>query len=881
MPKSRKKPELRPIRRTGRIVWGCVLLVLTVFLLLSVGSWGPSNVWFSDYPRGDAGGNICGPVGAFLGSGARSCIGTAAYPLLLLTGVLSVFLLIGRPIRELRTKIISGVVFLVSWACLADLPTHGAPPGAVGPGGILGHLLNKHVLTPCGWGAWLIATALFLGSLFFLTEMAPLALSRMAWSAWRTRRFRRTRLKGIIDAGPEPLPEPASADAAFRSEAPATTRPPETQPITTGQPASDTSSAPPPFEHETPTPLQTPAQRAPETLQPAPDEDIAFTEAETELVARPRRGTTPETTWDAPTVDLGRDAEESCVGPPRPVETDAGAGGPQDSEPGEPAEEPGEPDVTEPGEPEADEPPPADAADEPEEPAAPARPRRNATRPRGPQPASEAFALSAVDLLDSAERADHAADDEAIQGTARRLENCLAEFNVDAQVVEVDRGPVITMYEIELAPGVKIGKVVNLADDIARALSATSVRIVAPIPGKSTVGIEVPNAVRETVCLRDLFESGVLDRKQLAIPILIGKDASGQPLVADLAQMPHCLIAGATGTGKSVCINALIASLLMTQRPDQLKLILIDPKMVEFVVFKDIPHLMAPVVMDMKKATAVLEWATYRMDQRFEFLSAVGARNIVAFNDLGEAGVRERLGAEPDADLGDFPVFLPYIVIIIDELADLMMTAKKEVENHIIRVAQKARAVGIHLIIATQRPSVDVITGLIKANMPSRIALKVASKVDSRTILDRNGAESLLGMGDMLFLPPGTSKLTRAQGSFVSDVELRRIVERLREQARPVFDDELIRQRTVGDQPPWERDELFVEAVRIIVETGRGSVSLLQRQLTIGYTRAARLVDMMAEMRLVGEYKGSQAREVLVTAEEWENMLAEFEQDSE
>jgi len=354
----------------------------------------------------------------------------------------------------------------------------------------------------------------------------------------------------------------------------------------------------------------------------------------------------------------------------------------------------------------------------------------------------------------------------------------------------------------------------------------------------------------------------------------LGSEAKSDRL---LAQMPHCLIAGATGTGKSVCINSIIVSLLLTQHPDNLKLLLVDPKMVEFAAFKELPHLLAPVVTDMKKATSMLEWATVKMDQRYEYLAGVGARNIVSFNALGEDGIRERLGADAEADLDDFPTYLPYIVIIIDELADLMMVANKEVENSIIRLAQKSRAVGIHLIIATQRPSVDVITGLIKANLPSRIALQVASKVDSRTILDRNGAEKLLGQGDMLFLPPGSSKLIRAQGAYVSDSEIRRITHELKVQAKPVFDDELVRQRTMGDKLPWERDELFVEAVRIVAETQRGSVSLLQRRLTVGYSRAARLIDMMAEMSLVGEYKGSQAREVLITPEEWEETIAAYD----
>ena len=483
----------------------------------------------------------------------------------------------------------------------------------------------------------------------------------------------------------------------------------------------------------------------------------------------------------------------------------------------------------------------------------------------------ERYRLPSVDLFDPLPPPSQRTDDEDLAARQEVLERTLEEFGIAAQVVEIDRGPVITQFELELAPGVKIGKIVGLSDDIARAMKAQSVRIVAPIPGKSTVGVEVPNTHRETVRLRELFESGVLDRRRMTIPLLLGKDASGEPLISDLALMPHLLIAGATGSGKSVCMNSIIMTLLMTQHPDDLKLLLIDPKMVELSIFRDIPHLMAPVLTDMKKAAAVLDWATRKMDERYSLLANVGVRNIAGYNALGESGVRRRLGVGPDEDLEEVPFHMPYIIIVVDELADLMILAAKEVENSITRLAQKSRAVGIHLIVATQRPSVDVVTGLIKANIPSRVAFQSASKVDSRTILDCNGAEKLLGQGDMLFLPPGQSKLTRAQGVFTSDAEIRRVTQFLNEMARPRFDTQLVNPRGLeGDEAPGERDELFDEAVRIIIESQRGSVSLLQRRLGIGYSRAARLIDLMADVGLVGDYKGSQAREVLYTLEEWE-----------
>jgi len=515
--------------------------------------------------------------------------------------------------------------------------------------------------------------------------------------------------------------------------------------------------------------------------------------------------------------------------------------------------------------------------------AADARGAKRKARERAAQPTitiqeshtGEQYRLPEVALLDPAPVRTEGPKDEEVSAKREVLGRTLEEFGIVAQVVEIDRGPVITQFEIELAPGVKINKVASLSDDLARAMKAQSVRIVAPIPGKSTVGVEVPNAKREVVRLRGLFESGVLERKRMTIPLLLGRDAVGDPLVMDLAQAPHILIAGATGSGKSVCINSVIMTLLMTQHPDRLKLLLIDPKMVELSAFRDIPHLMSPVLTDMKKAAAVLEWATKKMDDRYSLLANVGVRNIAAYNELNEKGIRERLQVGPDEPLDDVPMHMPYIVIIIDELADIMMIAAKDVENSITRLAQKSRAVGIHLIVATQRPSVDVVTGLIKANLPSRVAFQTSSKVDSRTILDRNGADKLLGRGDMLFLPPGSSKLIRAQGSYTSDEEIRRVTGFIMEMARPDFEAELVNPEGFAGESPTQRDELFDDAVRIILEEQRGSVSLLQRKLGIGYSRAARLIDMMAEVGLVGDYKGSQAREVLYTLEQWEDARGE------
>jgi S-DNA-T family DNA segregation ATPase FtsK/SpoIIIE len=485
------------------------------------------------------------------------------------------------------------------------------------------------------------------------------------------------------------------------------------------------------------------------------------------------------------------------------------------------------------------------------------------------------YRLPPLDMLNSPVPAVNSLDRPILEQTAGKIEETLRHFKIDARVVEVQKGPTITQYEVSLAAGIKVHKIMNLADDLAMALKAPSIRIVAPIPGKSTVGIEVPNRNRSTVGLRELIESPEFRDEEFKLPLALGKDVAGTPVIGDLGEMPHLLIAGSTGSGKSVSINSIIINLLLTRTPDEVKMILVDPKMVELAPFENIPHLLSPVVTDMKKAPAILGWTVEKMDERYELLAMAGVRHITSYNALGREKLRERLqGKVDEADLDGFPEHLPFIVVIIDELADLMMTASKEVEASITRLSQKSRAVGIHVILATQRPSVDVITGLIKANMPSRISFHVASKVDSRTILDRNGAEKLLGKGDLLYLPPGTSALLRVQGTFVSDKEIREVVEFVTRQAEPQFNPELTKFGVDGARDGTEEDELYEEAVRVVLGSQRGSVTLLQRQLEIGYTRASRLMEIMHESGLVGPFKGSKAREVYYTLEEWEEANA-------
>jgi len=493
-----------------------------------------------------------------------------------------------------------------------------------------------------------------------------------------------------------------------------------------------------------------------------------------------------------------------------------------------------------------------------------------------PPPATDKpYQLPPLDLLDDTTPMNTTGAKDFINDCIETLNSTLENFGIDAAVVDYKRGPSVTMFEIELAAGVKVHKIMALSNDLAMALKASGLRIIAPIPGKSTVGIEVPNRAKELVRLKELLTSEQMKDHLMRIPVLIGKDTAGMPVIEDLARMPHLLIAGTTGSGKSVCINALILSILYRRTPEEVKMILIDPKMVELSGYKDIPHLLMPVVTDMKKAPALLDWAVKKMDDRYRLFHQAMVKYIDDYNRLGEKRIQELFEDAEGIGGEEIPYHLPHIVIIIDELADLMMVAAKEIQNSVTRLAQKSRAVGIHVVLATQRPSVDVITGLIKSNIPARVAFQVASQVDSRTILDKNGAEKLLGSGDCLFLVPGTSNLIRAQGTYVSEAEIKKVVDFVRQQSTPSFSQELTKVGVEGMPEDMEKDELYEEAVRIILESQRGSVSLLQRRLEIGYTRAARLVDMMAMNGLVGDYKGSKAREVLMSLEDWEARQAQ------
>jgi len=474
---------------------------------------------------------------------------------------------------------------------------------------------------------------------------------------------------------------------------------------------------------------------------------------------------------------------------------------------------------------------------------------------------SDGFTLPELNLLeDPPETEPMEIQRESLEMNARRLEKKLADFGVEGEVSEILPGPVITMYEFKPAPGVKISKVAGLADDLALALRAPSIRIVAPIPGKAAIGIEIPNNRRETVYLKEVLSSPVYKQGPHKLPIALGKDITGSPVVTDLSKMPHLLVAGATGAGKSVSLNAMINSILFNATPDKVRFLLIDPKRIELSVYHDIPHLLHPVVTQPKEATKALRWAVEEMERRYMLLSDRGFRNIDTYNKAvmkREVALREEGQGEDN--------FLPYVIVVIDELADLMISSSREVEESVTRLAQMARAAGIHLIIATQRPSVDVITGIIKANFPARISFQVTSKVDSRTILDTTGAENLLGEGDMLFLPPGVSRVMRIHGAYISEEEIERVATFLRKQQRPQYEASIISkvsETEEDEEMEMERDEKYMEAVEVVLKTGQASISMLQRKLRVGYNRAARMIELMEKEGIVGPSDGVRPREV-------------------
>ena len=844
----------RRLRRETIVEATCVGLVgVGLFFLLSILSHARTE---------DPEANICGRVGATVGGGLLDAAGLLSFSLPALCFVWAALLFLEKRIRSLLVKAGGALVLFLCLAALGSILE--IPHGGGWIGAFLQELLEPRFSRT---GSIVILATLVSSSLLLTTDWLLVgaivrilgALQRKPGEMTQSDAFRtfatraRAFMSGLVQD------DPGTAGAALETAGaagrrPAAADPKPATPAAAKKPASQPDSAPPAGDAILPAGAPAKTKKAPKAASAAAEDAVAAPPGKP--AAAPKKAEKPE---KAP--------------PPSDLEALPLAGAIDDDD-GFDLPPVAAPKPAAPPEPTFAEKMAAKMAPPPEP-----KVRNSARRGAAKSPAAErppgkdGYCFPPLDLLEEPTYPDLGEFQTEMKRTSRLLEKTLEEFKLDARVVEIERGPAITQYEMVIGAGIKVNKLASYADNLAMALSAKSIRIVAPIPGKSTIGVEVPNQVRETVWLKDLAATDAFARSQLAIPLMLGKDSSGAPLIEDLAAMPHVLIAGSTGSGKSVSINSIIMSILLARSPEDVRLILIDPKMVELSSFADIPHLLTPVVTDMKRAPSILEWAVEKMEERYEHLARVGVRNIASFNKLGQKEIHSRLGFDPKTNPEgcEEPItHLPYIVIIVDELADLMMVGSKEVEGSITRLAQKSRAVGIHVILATQRPSVDVITGLIKANMPCRVSFKVASKVDSRTILDQNGADKLLGQGDMLYLAPRTSNLLRAQGAFVADAEVKRVVDYLKSKHAPVFSAELLRKPGESGQDPSERDELYAQAVRIVLGSQRGSVSLLQRHLEIGYTRAARLVDMMAEEGLVGKYKGSQAREVLLTLEEWE-----------
>lgn len=820
-----------------------VLLVVVIFLGLALLTYSPADpapalpvplsaLYQPDrlvHPQNAKFANACGRWGALAADVLFTSLGVGAYYLVVSAGALDLALLRRRRVDGPVLRSAGWVASLIGFSTIVAMLAPSLSPGPViGAGGYLGALgrglLELHFAS---LGGLILAASLTAGGIFLCTDYALfravrwvmalgyIGLSRPPAAASGKRSRRKDDLPGGL----------ADEDSDDSAAAGSTTLPVRIR----GKRSDDLTTAAP-----TPEPA---VKVKPKIAKPA----VAVDNVESELDDEPAE--------EAPTRSVSEQPKVTVAGAAAPV------GEPEDAkkhtpEPHFRVKKPKTLDERQEVKVQLDE---ASRSEEPVE-----------------------YELPGLDLLLESDEVSYDAQEKEVRRKAKILEKTFEEFGFKVKVVEIETGPVIAQFEVQLEAGLRLSKITGLADDLAIALRVPSVRIVAPIPGKNTVGIEVPNETRQVVRLREVMEEANGKTKKMRIPLFLGKDVSGSALVVDLSTLPHLLIAGRTGTGKSVCLNAIISSILMTRRPDEVRMLMIDPKMVELSGYARLPHLMHPVVTDMRKAEAILAWAVEKMEERYALLAKAGVRHICSYNQLGEQELMERLEPEDDEQRKAIPINLPFIVIVADEIADLMMTSGKEVEQHIIRLAQKSRAVGIHLILATQKPTVDVITGLIKSNLPARIAFQVASRTDSRVVLDEMGADKLLGNGDMLFLWPGTSTLLRGQGTYLGDDEINKIVDCV-SQGEQNFVKELVNMKVEapeGAEPGKlpKRDDLYESAVDMVVREGRGSVSLLQRGLGIGYGRAARLIDFMAEDNIVGAYAGSQAREVLITLDDWERM---------
>jgi S-DNA-T family DNA segregation ATPase FtsK/SpoIIIE len=822
----------KEIVRSGWLeVVGILLVTLAVLSVLAVFSYDPGDIRVLQSPPNDPPANFIGPMGAWFAFLIFMGLGVAGYLAPLSFAYIGLVCLFKREGR-LWTKVAWSLTTLASVAALLELNAGGwatwrADLNVGSTGGVVGDLLTARSLVllwgPIGTG--ILMTGLLLMGLVMMMEVRPGTLLRNAWEIvlslydrWEVaRKARMDRVRQLEEEQREVMKRRRRLEEAMKSSeaAPAVKVRGRKQPEVEPAPVEPRGRRAAPVEEEP----------EPEIL---PADDLVEPPQEEESVPE------PEPTQKKGFGLFGRKGKETTSEPAVAVEP----------EPAPAVEEPA--------------PPPPKKAPEPVESVA-------------VLPSSGAnWTLPPLDLLDEVTGHPELTTGDFAAG-GQLLKETLSEFGVEVEVTNVERGPVVTRYELLPAAGVRVERIAALSNNIALAMKAETVRVQAPIPGKGVVGIEVPNSKTTAVFLREVIESDVWQSGRAALPLCLGKDVGGRVQVADLAEMPHMLVAGATGSGKTVCMNSILAGLLLSRTPDQMRLMLIDPKIVEFSGYNSLPHLVVPVITDSKKVSLGLRWAINEMEKRYKLFAKAGVRNIKAFNSRPIVK-QEELFADglppvetPPED--KIPDRVPYIVIVVDELADLMLVAQAEIENQIARLAQLSRAVGIHMILATQRPSVNVITGTIKANFPARISFQVAQKVDSRTILDAAGADKLLGKGDMLFLPPGSPKLIRAQGSLTTDAEINRIIAHWKQQGAPQYET-AIKEKIEGKQvdlPDMEEDdELLQQALEIIRQTRRASTSSLQRRLRIGYTRAARIMDLLEQKGVVGPAQGADPRDILI-----------------
>ena len=932
-----------PARRSGEVV-GVVLIAAAVMLLAALLTFDPADTSLSNFPPNQTESNWIGPVGAKVANGLYLVFGLSA---LIFVGVLVLYgtSYFWRALEHVRARWPWMIGFLVACMGLFDLYAalfNVATLNITSPGGLIGEHMNKLLVRNFfgHLGGTIIFGCLYAVSLVYLTDIDVIATARELWARWKRAREasltdEEKLVRKVLDLEKEAK--------GLEKELGAVDKPPARgRGLKRAKAEVDTESEPDPMD-DIAVPLGA-------DLQPVPEptvRDLSFKEAvKAGDVADAEEVSSADEADDADDDDGEREVQEgetihvSDVGPA----TADDILGQSPKNPGEKvsinlSDEVSNDDTDESDESDEEEAPEAEPAKDEsdkavgdkvkpagEEAAAPveaSKPQptkptlsslRERLQPRKPKAIEVASAPKiarykrpgAEFMEEAAAPSNRGETKEELMGNARLMQNTLKQFGIEVSLGDITKGPTITRYELHPAPGIKLEKITNLSNNLSATLKAERINILAPVPGKSSVGIEVPNRIKTMVVMRDLLESPEWKKSKARIPVALGKDVYGKPIVADLAEMPHLLIAGSTGSGKSVCINSIIASLLMKFAPDEMRFVMIDPKVVELQQYNVLPHLVVPVVTDPKKVIMALRWVITEMEKRYQIFAKVGVRNIQSFNNRAKAkkkksdqfelrlnAARERgeaegegFAAELDEEISEeeddsiiIPEKLSYVVVIIDELADLMLVAPADVEMAIARITQMARAAGIHCIVATQRPSVDVITGVIKANIPSRIAFQVAAKVDSRTILDAMGADKLLGKGDMLYLPPGSAKLIRVQGALITDEEIQDMVDYIAKQGKPAYESEIHEQlqKPVSSMASGKGgkngggsdadEELIERCIEVIRVEQKASVSLLQRRLRLGYTRAARIMDSLEDMGVVGPSKGAEPRDILIDLE--------------